>query len=222
MTALSLKPNVREAGFQMDHSGQNHERLIGDPPIRQRTLTIPKNLPNEPGLRIQLLRTKNLLNRIPSPIRLDKPGMPPGNLNSGSGQPGNTQPIRLPRPPVEPLMRGLHMKRRVGPIFIQVKSAQASACEPAQQLKTVTWTQMVAYITHGDARCGNRHVSENGTHRPPLSLNNITQNSRAATSDVPWRTFPSTASCRARPIARNRPPARNVAALVEPRAAPPT
>ncbi|ABE30765.1 hypothetical protein Bxe_A2204 [Paraburkholderia xenovorans LB400] len=141
--------------------------LIRQPLIRQSTLAIRNHLSHKPGLRIEFIRIQNLLDRISGPIGLDKLRMPPRNLNRGGGELRNTQPVGLARAAVEPFMRGLHMKRRVGPILIQVISAKTSACEPAQQLQTVTWTQMMAYITHGDARCCKLRSGEDG--EPPSS-----------------------------------------------------
>src|ERR1700755_1679495 len=136
----------------ISRKGQN-PKSIRQPLIRPSTLTIRNNLPHKPCLRIELISIKNLLNRISRPIRFDKLRMPPRNLHRGSAQLGDREPISLARAPVEPLMRGLHMKRRVRPVLIQVIGAKTPACEPAQQLQTVSWTQMMAYITHGDARC---------------------------------------------------------------------
>jgi hypothetical protein len=66
---------------------------------------------------------------------------------------------------------------------------------------------MMAYITHGDARCWKLPGEDGGTSSSAFS-NNITQNSGAAISSVSWRTVCSRRAYALRVLERQAPPLR--------------
>ncbi len=161
-----------------------------DPPTPSRSRQEPAA---RAGLVDRVRRYPGFLRRRRAPSRRRQSARAGAQSPARSPTTSQWRASRFARAPVEPFVGGLYVERRVGPVLVEVISAEAAACEPAQQLQTVSRTQMVAYITHGDARCGKVLSGGGGVQPSSAFINNITQNSPAA---IPGRTLAHTQSPR--------------------------
>lgn len=113
---------------------------IGRTTVGERAFAILEHLQDEFRLIVEVVGVENFFDGVARPNRIDKPGVLLRDILRERREPCDGEPVGLACVAVEPFVRGLHVKRRAWPRFVEVVGSEAPAGEPAEEFHAVART----------------------------------------------------------------------------------